>query len=1081
MWTVLDARSPARSKEDLGTVDRQGIAWRGAGLTISALGVTLDFIPLDRTQCMTTHGTENGSAHEAEAGMAENLPGDLPRGEAGPKSPGRRTGEDADRDPDRPGQAQPPEGDAPGVGGAPGPTPDQEPRRRRLTIVAVGASAGGLEALQALFSRMPQNSGMGFVVVTHVRPQRPSLLPELLANVTALRVVSAEDAIEVAPDTVVVAKDSLLSIDGGVLCHASADSEPETIHHPIDHFFRDLAQDQGEHAIGVVLSGSGNDGMLGIKAIKAAGGMVMVQDPDSAKYTGMPLSAIGTGLADYVLAPEAMPDALVDYCGSPFFGSAVSEEPPLLPEDAIRVILLRLRGRTGHDFTCYKRSTISRRIHRRMNVHHIEEPQTYLRYLQDHGEELEQLLQDLLISVTSFFRDPEAFAALAQQGIPRLLEERADGETLRVWVAGCATGEEAYSVAILLDEAIRGANRVQEVQIFATDLDAHAIETARHGLYSAAIAADVSADRLRQYFIPEDDSFRIRKNIRDSIVFAVQNLITDPPFTRMDLVVCRNVLIYLNNEGQQRVLPTLHYALRPGGLLFLGSAESVGNSTGLFEVIDARHKILRRSGPAAGLPSALTLPSGPAREQVRPGHGDPPRLARAVERLLLERHAPCSVLVDDQGATVYLHGPCGLYLEPEQGMPRNNLIDMVRPGGARPLATALAEARRLQQEVVREAVPVKSNGGHVTVDLAVTPLSAPEVLRGLALVTIKPRSAPHVDAREADATGADQASREDLEQELRFTRESLSTTIEELQTANEELKSSNEELQSTNEELHSSNEELETSREEMQSLNEELNTVNAELQSKLEALTHANDDMRNLLNSTEIATIFLDGDLRVKRYTERARDLVRLIESDIGRPLADLTSSLRYEELLADCQGVLRTLIPVEKEVRDEEGCWHLVRVIPYRRADNVIDGLVLTIVDIDATKKAEERARAGREHYHSIVQTVREPTLMLDAELRIVQANPAFLKMFATPAEQVEGQRIYELGSGQWNIPKLRELLDRILPDDVVMEDFRVEHDFPGIGQRAFLLNARLLPMSDGDTALIIMAFEDVTPRKTA
>lgn len=985
-------------------------------------------------------------------------------------------------------QPVPAHADDPGTSGAEAPAPSgaappgAHPRRPGwLPVVGVGASAGGLEALQTFFSHMPADSGIAFVVVTHVRPQRQSLLPELLAHVTALRVVSGEDGTPVEAGTVVVAKDSLLSIHQGVLRYAGPESQPEASHHPIDHFFRDLARDQGEHAIGVVLSGSGNDGMLGIKAIKAAGGMAMVQSPDSAKYAAMPSSAIGTGLVDYVLAPEALPGALLDYCGGPFLRLARPGEAPLLPEDAMRVILLRLRSRTGHDFTCYKKSTVSRRIHRRMNVHRIEEPQAYLRYLQDNGAEFDQLLQDLLISVTSFFRDGEAFAALARRGIPRLLEDRGDGETLRVWVAGCATGEEAYSVAILLDEEIRRANRVQEVQMFATDLDARAIETARQGLYPGAISEDVSPERLRQYFTPEGEAYRIRKNIRDAIVFAVQNLVTDPPFTGMDLVVCRNVLIYLDTDGQQRVLPTLHYALRPGGLLFLGSSESPGASSDLFEVVDPRHKILRRTGSAAALPPVLSLPQEPGAAPARSGRasGDSTRLARVVERLLLERYTPCSVLVDDRGTIVYLHGPCGLYLEPEQGQPRNCLIDMLRGGGARPVAGALTQALREQQEVVREAVQMRSNGGDATVDVTVTPLSAPEVLRGLALVTLRPRPAPQAPA-EPGAAPADLAARQDLEQELRFTRENLSTTIEELQTANEELRSSNEELQSTNEELHSSNEELETSREEMQSLNEELNTVNAELQSKLDALALVNDDMRNLLNSTQIATIFLDGELRVKRYTERARDVVRLIESDIGRPLSDLTSSLHYDSLMQDCRGVLRTLIPVEREARSEDGRWHLVRLMPYRRSDNVIDGLVMTVVDIDATKKAEERARAGREHFRSIVETVREPTLMLDADLRVVEANPGFLRVFQNRSEQVVGRLIYDLGNGQWNIPRLQELLERILPDHTVIEDFRVEHQFAGIGHRAFLFNARLLPVSDGEKALIIMTFEDVTPRES-
>jgi len=959
---------------------------------------------------------------------------------------------------------------------------ESAPRPKRLPIVGIGASAGGLEALQAFFSGMPAHSGIGFVVVTHVSPQRPSLLPELLANVTKLRVAHAEDAMRVESDLVLVAKDSLLSIEHGALREAGPDPEPEPVaHHPIDHFLRVLAHDQREHAIGLILSGSGNDGVLGAKAIKAAGGMVMVQDPQSAKYSGMPGSVIASGLADYVLPAADLPAALIDYCNGAFLRLGHASEHLTLPEDAVRAILVRLRARTGHDFTCYKRSTISRRIERRMNLRHIDKPQDYLRLLSEQTEEIDHLLQDLLISVTSFFRDPDAFAALAEKGIPRLLAERGEGDPLRVWVAGCATGEEAYSVAILLDEEIRRAERVHELQIFATDIDIRAIDVARQGLYPAAIAADVSPERLAQYFTPEGDAYRIRKDIRDTIVFAVQNLVSDPPFTRIDLVVCRNVLIYLNGAGQQRVLPTLHYALRPGGLLFLGSSEASTGVGELFETVDPKHKVLRQRDVPRALPLSIGLPAQPA--TVAPplyGPAQATHLARAVERLLLERFAPCCVVVDEGGTIVYLQGRCGLYLEPEQGQPRNNLLEMVREGGSLPLSAALNRACREQREVVRRGVRVRSNGGQTGVDITVSPLAGPEVLRGLVLVALTPSAVPHEPAEHSGAAPAELAEREDLTQELRFTRESLSSTIEQLQTANEELRSSNEELQSTNEELHSSNEELETSREEMQSMNEELNTVNAELQSKIDALTRASDDMRNLLNSIEVATVFLDEQLRVKRYTERARDLVRFIASDIGRPLSDLTVALHYPELIADCQRVLTSLVPVEKEVLDDQGRWRLVRLIPYRRADNVIDGLVLTMVDIDRTKQAERRAQAAREYFESIVQTVREPTLILDGHLRVVRANDSFYRVFATQPKQVEQQPIYQLGNGQWDLPSLRELLERILPERAVISDFRVAHAFPHIGERVFMLNARRLPVPEGGDALIVMAFEDVTPRRS-
>lgn len=959
------------------------------------------------------------------------------------------------------------------------------PRRERTItpVVGIGASAGGLEALQEFFRNVPTDSGIGFVVVTHMQPRRESLLPELLANVTDIPVIASEDNIRVEPNRIIVAKDSLLVIENGVLRPAKNGDEPKTLNHPIDYFFRTLANDQKEHAIAIVLSGSGNDGALGIKAIKAAGGMAMIQDPETAKYASMPESARATGLVDYTLPPGEMPAALVQYCRGPYLSLARQAQPPRLPESAIQTILVRLRAHAGHDFTCYKKSTMSRRIERRMSVHRIDEPQTYLRYLRENPHELDLLLQELLISVTSFFRDPEAFEALAQKAVPGLLAQREDGHVLRVWIPGCATGEEAYSVAILLDEQIRMTERGHDIQIFATDLDERAIEIARSGLYSEGIAADVSSRRLNHYFSREDNAFRIHKNLREKIVFAVQNVISDPPFTHMDLIVCRNLLIYLDTSAQQRVLPAFHYALQPGGLLFLGESESPGEASRLFEPIAGTHKILRRRETAARIPPAFTHINrhnrgegqGDAAEKPFPAAG--PLLNRAIERLLLERFAPCSIVVDEQGTVIYLHGRSGLYLEPEQGQPKNNILKMSREGLGSALTTALSLARQQQKEVVRRGIKVRTNGDSTFTDLSVRPLMAPEILMGLLLVTLQP--SPHPEKPHKDDAGKEAPEepglREQLERELQYTRENLQTTIEELETSNEELKSSNEELHSTNEELQSTNEELETSKEEMQSLNEELNTVNSELQSKVEALARSNDDMNNLLNSMQVAAIFLDSELRVKRYTEQALDMVRLIGSDLGRPFSDLTHSLKYGSLIEDCHRVLATLIPREMEVRDDDNRWHLVRLMPYRTAENIIDGLVLTIIDIDRTRQALREALTGKEFFEGIVQTIREPLLVLDQDLCVMSANDAFYLAFATQPKEVEGHMIYELGNRQWNIPELRKLLEEILPKNTVMTDFRVEHEFPRIGRRAFLLNARRMHRGE-EPDLIIISFNDVS-----
>jgi two-component system, chemotaxis family, CheB/CheR fusion protein len=836
-----------------------------------------------------------------------------------------------------------------------------------MPIVAIGSSAGGLEALQEFFSNVPPDSGIAFVVVTHVRPGRDSILPELLGAVTRMVVIHAGDTTQIEPNKVIVARDSLLSVSKGALRPVKSDNKPETTYHPIDHFFRSLADDKREHAIGIILSGSGNDGSLGLKAIKAAGGMVMAQSPETAKYASMPDSAIATHLVDYVLPAKKLPEALIEYCRGPYLRLVRRVEAPSLPEDTIQAILVRLRAHSGQDFTCYKKSTMSRRIQRRMNVHHIDDPETYLSFLRENPHEVDALMEELLISVTSFFRDPAAWKALADEALPRLITERADGHQLRVWAPGCATGEEAYSVAILLQEQIRKAERTHTVQIFATDLDERAIDVARAGIYPEGISADVSPERLKAFFSREDGAYRIHKSIRDSIVFAPQNVISDPPFTRLDLIVCRNVLIYLDVGAQQTVLPNFHYALLPGGVLFLGSAESVGEAGELFDVINAKHKILRRK-EVAKLAHPI-LPGAPIRRSAAGGVEPEDRTPRAqqqfsrrVEQFLLERFVPCSILVDDRSTIVHLQGRSGLYLEPEQGPPRNNVLEMAREGLGPSLAAGMRQARQENREIVRSDIRVRTNGGYTYVDLTILPIKEPDSLRGLLLLTLQPSAPSPAAAGKEEPTAQTGADHLELERELQRVRESLQTTVEELETSNEELKSSNEELQSTNEELQSTNEELETSKEEMQSLNEELNTVNSELVGKVDALARLNDDMNNLLNSMQVGTIFLDTKLRVKRYTDQARDVVRLISSDIGRPLSDLTSSLRYDTI-EDCERVLATLIPVEKEVQDTSGRWYLVRLIPYRTAENVIEGVVMTTVDISRIKNAEESLRKSLEN----------------------------------------------------------------------------------------------------------------------
>ncbi|MCL4205211.1 MAG: PAS domain-containing protein [Pirellulaceae bacterium] len=951
--------------------------------------------------------------------------------------------------------------------------------------MGIGASAGGLEALQEFFRHLPADSEMAFIVVTHQHPGHVSLLPSLLAKATPVPVVEAHDGLLVEPNHVYVGlPGGLLGISGGVLHRLDADSV-RAPHLPIDHFLRSLAVDQREHAICAVLSGTGSDGTLGVRAIKAEAGMAMVQEPPSAKYAGMPASAAATGLADYVLPAAAMPAQLIAYARGPYLKVRTpATDTPLFPRESLQQILGLLRVRTGHDFTCYKSSTICRRIERRMNVHQVKEAAAYVRYLRENLHELDVLFGELLISVTGFFRDPQAFEALAEKALPGLLASRADGEPIRIWVPGCASGEEAYTVAILVRESLEKIKRTPDVQIFGTDLDAHAIDAARAGIYPAGITADVSKERLERFFTHDESVYQIRKEIREMLVFAPQNVVKDPPFTKLDMVVCRNLLIYFDAEMQRRLLPVFHYALRPGGVLLLGPSESIGSFDNLFEPLDSKWKIFRRREAVSSVHLLMELPPEPSEKhlpEVLPqgavtGVKHPNTVAH-VERLLLSRFAPTSLIVDERGNIVYIHGRTGAYLEPTEGQPRNNVLEMARHGLARPLGAAMRQAVKERVEIIRPNVRVKTNGEYVHVTLTVTTIAEPEPIRGLLLITIQPETPAHPPAKaQQGRQRKEQPARvAELEQELQYVKESLQTTIEELETSNEELKSTNEELQSTNEELQSSNEELETSKEEMQSLNEELNTVNTELQAKVEELSHSTDDMQNLLDSTQVATIFLDIQLNVKRYTEPAKLLFNLIQTDIGRPLSHLTCSIDYDHLTDDCRQVLQTLVPKEAEVCSRHGKWYLGRAMPYRTADNVIDGVVLTFVDITRLKAAEQQATDGWNCLAEIVQVARYPMVVLDAQLRVASANRAFCKAVQASTEEILGRHFFEVGDGRWGIAPVRKMLVELLRHDTPVEDLQVELHGPE-GRRVLLLNARPLKRGREGGRMIGLSLVDQT-----
>ena len=834
---------------------------------------------------------------------------------------------------------------------------------RSFPIVGIGASAGGLEALESFLRHLPDKSGLGFVVVQHLDPTHKGMLVELLARATPMKVVQVKDRLPVEPDCVyVIPPNQDLSILHGVL-HLLAPAAPRGLRLPIDSFLRSLGADQGPLSVGVILSGMGSDGTLGLAAIKEKGGAVFVQAPASAKFDAMPRSAIDAGLADVVAPVEELAGKLIAYLARA--PRAASPAPALASktESAIEKICVLLRSQTGHDFSQYKRSTIYRRIERRMLLHQIDNIAGYLQYMQESPQETTLLFKELLIGVTSFFRDPEAWDYLQKQAIPALLAERAAGGVLRAWVPGCSTGEEAYTLAMVFKEVLAEVRPAQSysLQIFATDLDKDAIDRARQGSYPTNIVSDVSADRLAHFFAKEEQGYRVLQEIRESVVFATQNLIMDPPFTKLDILSCRNLLIYLAPELQKQLLPLFHYSLNPGGILFLGSAETPGPGDDLFAPRSGKMRIYRR---LAAEPRATPI-EFPASFHARPRTAGPPAATTAplpnlqtlAAQLLLDRYCPAAVLTNEQGDILYVSGRTGKYLEPAAGKANWNIHAMAREGLRNQLGSAFQTALRERRGARQVRVRLQHGESVQVVDVTIEPVREPQAMRGMVMivfvdVVVLPAGKPSGKHPRQPAAVAG------LEEELRHAREEIRSMREEMQTSQEELKSANEELQSTNEELQSSNEEMTTSKEEMQSMNEELQTLNRELQIKVEDESRANNDMRNLLDSTDIATLFLDEALKVRRFTPQMTKIIKLIPGDVNRPITDLASDLLYPELAADAQSVLKTLVFKETPVKTVDERWFSVRIMPYRTLDNRIDGVVITFADITAAKTLEATLR---------------------------------------------------------------------------------------------------------------------------
>ena len=962
-------------------------------------------------------------------------------------------------------------------------------------VVGIGASAGGLAALESFFAALPENSGIAFVVITHTGPEHASLLPDILGRKAKVSVRTIEDDMPLAPDTIYIPpsnKDPVIANERFQLKKRPGSKE---LHMPVDRFLRHLADERGEMAGCVILSGTGTDGTQGLRAIKEQAGVALAQSQQSARHVGMPTSAVETGLVDWELEPGEMPERLIEYFKHPV---SVADEAGLEEQKEssdLRKILTFLANRTRHDFSLYKESTLIRRIQRRATVNRCQDAAEYFKILNRDPDEVWALFQDLLIGVTNFFRNPEAFDYLKQEVLPGLISRSTDRAALRVWVPGCSTGEEAYSVAIVFSECLEEHNRTREIQIFGTDIDSKAIEKARQGTYLKNIATDVSAERLDKFFAHEGEYYQIKREIREQVVFAEQNLLRDPPFSNLDLLVCRNLLIYLKAEAQNKLIPLFHYTLKKAGILFLGNSETVSRYPELFETLGKQFSIYRKKDSA--LTPQIDFPTGKlqartdsenrkeGQKEKEPEH---PSVAQAAEKELIKKHTPACAIVNQSGEIIHIHGRTGKYLEPAEGKATLRIIDMAREGLRYALLSSLRRAADQEGPIFERALRVKTNGEYQWLDLTVKKLKqAP--LKDCLMVVFEDVPPPRPAAAEEDAEPEPAAEDEtrrtaELEQELNRLRHDYRGALEELESSNEELRSVNEELQSSNEELQSTNEELESSREELQSLNEELNTVNSELHSKVEQLNDAYAAITNALNSTRIAIVFLDNDLRVQRFTEEAARLINLIRTDVGRPIEHIKHNLDSDGLTEKAREVLKTLATYEDEVQTANGRWYRMTIMAHRTAENVIEGVVLTFVDIDVQKEAQEQVArlkdrevaAAKRFAENIIDTVREALLVLDEKMRVVTANRRFYETFQTTAGMTEGKVLFQIGDGQWDIAPLRKRLQEIVRQGQGFEDFKVEHHFAEIGHRRLLLNGRLLREEDKRENRILLAIEDVT-----
>ncbi|WP_158799644.1 CheR family methyltransferase [Pedobacter sp. L105] len=947
-------------------------------------------------------------------------------------------------------------------------------KRSAFPIIGMGGSAGSFHAFQKFFLHMPIKSGMAFVIIMHLDKSQHINVAGILQPVTSMTIAEAEDGTQVKPDHIyVIPPGKDMGIHNGRLLLMEA-SRYKGAHMSIDYFLQSLAEDQWHNAVAIIFSGMGADGETGVRMIKEKLGMIMVQDPATAEYPSMPSTSIKTHMADYVLPPEDMPVKLIQYLSHPAIRESQSESEQSLSQanhTHLQKILMLLRSHTGHDFTLYKKSTIVRRIERRIAFHQLHDYVDYINYLRENPNELVLLFNELLIGVTKFFRDHDAFDALKNKLYP-LLASKKDGDTIRVWIAGCSTGEEAYSIAILLIEYLDTVRSVKmpKLQIFATDLDPQAIDHARSASYFSNIASEVSPERLERFFIKVNEGYVVKKEVREMIVFAQHNLIKDAPFTRLDLLCCRNVLIYLTSELQKKIIPVFHYSLNSSGLLFMGPAESVGSFSDSFISLENKWKIFKRKEGTSAVGTMLDFPFHVANQHTKNVKSQLPiksiknPLAETFHKILLDSFTPTALLLNERGDILYINGQTSRFMQISSGEAIFNIHRLAKEELKYALGNALHQAWERKGNVEVPEIKVKDNNFIYIVGFRVDYLTEMP-LQDLLLVTFHDHGLQKK-RRTSKGKNIDpsrEGAVEELEKELIYTKQQLHSTIEQMETSLEELKSTNEELQSTNEELQSTNEEALTTKEEMQSLNEELMTINLQYQNKAEELTQLNNDMKNLLDNTEIGTIFLDNQLNILRFTPQVTKLFNVIPGDIGRSITHIVSNFDYPSLEDAIKEVIERLVGKEMEVSTKKGEWYNLRIMPYRTMDNFINGAVVTFTKITPVKAMENKLIGTLIYAKAMIDLLPDAAVVLDKDKKVLIVNNTFLQQFNLKEEDISEQSFMEIVHNKWKTSKLDQLLLSGVPDEIF-----IQHDFQASGLKDLFVSFKPISYNQKGKSLV-------------